>query len=114
MVVWSEYYRFSAEEVESVETSEGNIGSHPFKLTVNFKSGRRLSVNYPDMASRKAAFVDISRQIDSEKRRDYEKILNALYILKDSVNRIDKRQLRIWKQLNELLGVKAGEKEDGK
>ena len=105
MVVWSEYYRFSAEEVESIETSEGNIGSHPFKLTVNFKSGRSLSINYADMASRKSALVDISRQIDSEKRRDYEKIHNALYILKDAVNRIDRRQLRIWRQLKDLLGV---------
>ena len=109
MVTWSNFYMFSAEEVESIELSESNIDSHPFRLTVCFKSGRNLSVNYGDMASRKAALVDISRQIDAEKRRDYEKIHNALFILKDAVNRIDKRQLRIWKQLKALLGVETEE-----
>lgn len=113
MVAWSEHYRFPAESVEAIGTSDGTSGTHPFMLTVYLKSGKTLSVSYADKQSRKVAMLDLSRQIDSEKRRDAEKIHNSLYILRDSVNRIDKRQLRIWRQLKSLLGVKVEDELDG-
>lgn len=113
MVVWGQHYRFSAEEVEAIGSSESRIGSHPFQLTVYFKSGRTIAINYADMQSRKGAMLDLARQIDQEKRQDTEKIHNALYILQDATNRIDKRQLRIWKQLKTLLGAKVDGDEDG-
>ena len=112
MVVWSEYYRFSAEEVESLGITDSGIGSHPFRLTVYFKSGNKLAINYGDMRSRKEAMLDLSRQIDREKMQDTERIHNALYLLQDSTRRIDKRQLRIWKQLKTLLGEKVEELND--
>ena len=112
MVVWSEHYRFPAESVEAIGTSDENTGTHPYILTVYLKSGKTLSVSYTDKQSRKAAMFDLSRQIDSEKRRDTEKIHNSLDILKDAVSRIDKRQLRIWRQLRDLLGVKTEENEN--
>ena len=113
MVVWSEHYRFSAEEVEAISTADTGTGTHPFVLTVYFKSGLKLSVSYVDLKSRKAAMIDLSRQIDREKE-SIEKIQRALYLLQDSANRIDKRQLRIWKQLKALLGVSVEELDDGK
>lgn len=109
MIVWSEHYRFSAEEVEAIGTSDSGYGSHPYMLTVYFKSGNKLSISYADITSRKNAMSDLSRQIDREKRQDTEKIHNAIYLIRDSLNRIDKRQLRIWKQLKDLLGVKVEE-----
>lgn len=109
MVVWSDYYCFSADSVEAIGTSDGTTATHPHMLTVYLKSGKTLSVCYTDKQSRKAAMVDLSRQIDIENRRDAEKIHNSLYILRDSVDRIDKRQLRIWRQLRALLGVKVEE-----
>lgn len=112
MVAWSEHYRFPAESVEAIGTSDGTSGTHPYMLTVYLNSGRTLSVSYTDKQSRKAAMLDLSRQIDSEKRRDAEKIHNSLYILRDAVNRIDKRQLRIWRQLKALLGVKVEDELD--
>ena len=105
MVVWSEHFMFSADEVEAIGKTDSNIGSHPYRLTVYFKSGRDVSINYADMNSRKKAMNDLARQIDREKRQDAEKIHTALYLLQDATNRIDKRQLRIWKQLKMLLGV---------
>ena len=113
MVVWSEYYRFSAEEVESIYVSDSETGSHPYKITVTFKSGRSLCVSYADMASRKSALNDLTRQIDREKREDFDKIHNALYLLQGLTNRIDKRQLRIYRQLRSLLGIKVAEADDG-
>ena len=109
MVVWSEHYMFSAEEVEAIGKSDSGIGSHPYMLTVYFKSGNKLSINYPSIHSSKEAMSDLRRQIDREKRQDTEKIHNALYLLMDSIGRIDKRQLRIWKQLKTLLGVNVEE-----
>lgn len=114
MVAWSEHYRFPAESVEAIGTSDGTSGTHPYMLTIYLNSGRTLSVSYTDKQSRKAAMLDLSHQIDSEKRRDAEKIHNALFILRDSVNRIDKRQLRIWRQLHSLLGVTVEDLQDGK
>lgn len=112
MIVWSEYYRFSAEEVEAIGTSDSGIGSHPYMMTVYFKSGNKLSINYADMNSRKEAMIKLVSQIDREKRQDTEKIHHALYLLQDATNRIDKRQLRIWQQLKKLLGVKVEELDD--
>lgn len=109
MVTWSEYYRFSAENVEALAVTDNTSGTHPYVLTVHFKSGNKLAVSYTDKSSRKVAMLDLSRQIDSEKRRDAEKIQNALFLLQGSANRIEKRQLRIWKQLKELLGVQPEE-----
>lgn len=113
MVVWSDYYRFSAEEVDAIGTSDSGTGTHPFMLTVYFKSGLKLSVSYVDMKHMKATMLDLTRQIEREKRQDAEKIRNALYLLQDVTNRMDKRQLRIWKQLKTLLGVKVEELDDG-
>lgn len=111
MVVWSDYYRFSAEDVEAIGTTDNSSGTHPYVLTVYTKIGNKFSVSYADKQSRKATMVDLSRQIDSEKRRDAEKIHNALFIVQDSIKRIDKRQIRIWRQLRDLLGAKVDEEQ---
>ena len=109
MIAWSEHYRFSAEEVEAIGTSNSGTGTHPFVLTVYLKSGLKLSVSYVDMKHMKATMLDLTRQIDREKKNDAEKIHHALYLLQDVTNRMDKRQLRIWKQLKILLGVNVEE-----
>lgn len=111
MIVWSEFYRFSAEEVEALGTTDNTGGSHPYTLVVYLKSGNKFSVSYMDKKSQKAAMDDLCRQIDCEKKRDVEKIHNALFLLRDSVSRIDKRQLRIWRQLRDLLGLQMEESE---
>jgi len=113
MVQWDEFYRFSAEEVESIGASTVESNTHPFSLTVYLKSGNKLSVCYGTEKHRKAVMIDLARQIDGEKRRDAEKIHIALSLLQGGVNRMEKRQLRIWRQLKELLGLKIdGEGED--
>lgn len=107
MINWSDCYFFCAEEVEALGKSDNMGCSHPYTLTVYLKSGKSLSINYANTQSRKADMIDLSRQIDREKRRDMEKIHKSFYLLRDSVNRVDKRQLRIWRQLRDLLGVKV-------
>ena len=106
MIVWSDYYRFAAEEVEAIGISEKTGGSYPYVLTVYLKSGNKFSVSYTDEASRRAAMGDLVRQIDREKSETENEIRNKLYLVLDSANRIDKRQLRIWRLLRDLFDLK--------
>lgn len=114
MVTWSDYYRFSEDCVEAIGTADNTGGTHPYVLTVYLKSGNKMSVSYADKQSRRAAMLNLSRQIDSGKRNAAEEVRGTLYQLQVSINRIDKRQLRIWQQLRALLGIKAEVEEDGK
>ena len=107
MIVWSDYYRFAAEEVEAIGTSEKTNSTHPYVLTVYLKSGNKFSVSYADEAARKGSMGDLVRQIEREKSKIENEIRNKLYLVLDSVNRIDKRQLRIWRQLRDLLGIRV-------
>lgn len=107
MVTWSDYYRFNAQEVEAIGTSEKVSNTHPYALTVFLKSGNKFSVSYADEAARRCAMVDLARQIEREMSKTENEIRNRLYLILDSVNRIDKRQLRIWRQLRDLLDIKA-------
>ena len=107
MVSWGMLYHFSAEEVETVEAAECIAGR--YRLTVSLKSGRKLAADYQEKSTHDAMMTSICSQIDRERHRDFEAVRNALSIIKDTVTRIDRRQLRIWKQLSELLGVKLGE-----
>ena len=113
MVTWNDYYHFAEDSVEAIGTGDNTGGTHPYVLTVYLKSGNKMSVSYADKQSRRAAMIDLSRQINSEKRKDYEGVRCALYQLQGSINRIEKRQLRIWKQLKSLLGVNVEVEEDG-
>lgn len=110
MIVWSKYYRFPAEEVSCVEaTSNNGETKFPYKLTVYLKSGTSFAVSYADEKSRSKDMDSIVRQVDIARRNDYEKLYNQIYLLRDTISRIDKRQLRIWRQLRDLLGVKPME-----
>lgn len=109
MISFSKYYHFTAEDVEFIEAVDNTVGDYPYKLIVHFKSGKSCSVNYNDSKSRDTVRNNMVRQIECEKRTDTEKTLNMLALLNYAVERIDKRQLRIWRQLKALLGVPVEE-----
>lgn len=110
MIAWSKYYRFPAEEVSCVEASpDSNQAQYPYKLTVHLKGGKSYSVSYADEKSRNKDMDNISRQVAAARRSDYELLYNQVYLLRDALSRVDKRQLRIWRQLRDLLGVKPME-----
>lgn len=112
MIIWNEYYRFAAKEVEAIGTSERTSSTHPYVLTVYLKSGNKFAVSYADEVSRRNEASNLSRQIDMELKRDSETIIKTLFLLLDTTKRIDKRQLRIWKQLKDLLGLKMEDSEN--
>lgn len=98
MVEVGGYYYLSAQEIESVFCVKGSA-DYPYKLTVIMKSGKDYSVCYEKETARNEEKRRVLNAIETERRRDAETILNKLYLMNYTVERIDKRQLRIWQQL---------------
>lgn len=105
MIAWSKYFHFNAEDVEYIEAIDSTSGEYPYRLTVHLKSGNAPSVSYKDSKSRDTARNELVRLVDRVRHEDTEKILNQLTLLKYSNERIERRQLRIWRQLKALLGI---------
>ena len=112
MIALDDYYRFSASEVEYIETLKATSGDHPYRLTVNLRSGKSCSVCYATQKCRDEERNRIVREIERETRCDAERVLNALYLVKRTTELIDKRQMKIWRQLKALLGVRVEEDAD--
>lgn len=110
MISLGTYYHFAASEIEFVEVSTVNA-KYPYTLTVHLKSGASRSVSYKNEKNRNSARDDLIRQIEHERRNDYESLYNAVSILSYNVKTINSRQLRIWRQLRDLLGLKTEEEQ---
>lgn len=102
----------SASDVSYVTAGRSGRLEYPHNLTVRLKNGQSLGVDYATEASRNRDREKLIRQIDSELRRDSEKIQSQLFVLQDTIRRIDKRQLRIWRQLKALLDLNDKAAED--
>ena len=113
MINLDNYYSFPASEVSyiAVNNKDGGYINHPYELTVNLKSGRGCSISYKNEHDRNEAKRRIVIEIERELRSDTERIQNRLYLIEDKVKRIDRRQLRIWRQLNRLIGVPVEDEE---
>ena len=61
--------------------------------------------------ARKAAYTKLARQVEIGKRQDREDILYRLRLIEACINKTDKRTLRIWKQLQQLLHLESEETE---
>ncbi len=104
MIALSKFFNINAEDVEYIEATNSTSGDHPYHLTVHLKSANVLSVSYRDSKSRDSARNELVRLVDQARREDedIEKILST-------VKRIDRRQLRIWRQIKSLLGISMEE-----
>ena len=109
MINFDNYYRIAEEEIELIEAMNQQSIDYPYVLTVQLKSGKRCSISYKDSKSRDSVRDNIVKQVETEKRAYAEKIVNRLNIIDHAINRIEKRQLRIWRQLKALLGVSVDE-----
>lgn len=105
MIAWGKYFHFNAEDVEYIEAIGSTSGEYPYRLTVHLKRGNAPSVYYKDSKSRDTARNELVRLVDRVRHEDTEKILNQLTLLKYSNERIERRQIRIWRQLKALLGL---------
>lgn len=113
MIDFEGYYHFAPEQVESIdtETRQGE-SSYPYTLAVYLKSGRKLAVNYPTKKARDNAREVLCRRVETALRQDADRFYSRLYLVEDAVKRIDKRQLRIWRQLKALLQLATNEDEE--
>ena len=109
MVNFAGYYHIAATEIAVISTREREEADFPYVLSVTLKSGKEFSVSWKKKSDRDAEHRNILVQTDRELRQDYEKIYNHLYLLRDGISRVDKRQVRIWRQLRELLSLKDEE-----
>lgn len=104
MVEIGRVYSLSAREIECIEALNTN---GRFRLTVHTKSGKSYSVDYSTEAARNTAHAGAVRQFERDVLETEQKILNRLYLIQGTVERTDKRQLRIWRQLKALLGTEV-------
>lgn len=110
MVEIGRVYSLSAREIECIEALNTN---GRFRLTVHTKSGKSYSVDYSTEAARNSAQAVAVRQYERDVTEMEQKILNRLYLIQGTVERTDKRQLRIWRQLKVLVGIKPEDDTDG-
>lgn len=108
MVTLNKYYHFSANEIEYMEVSTVP-GDFPYRITVHLKSGAQVSVSYKTESNRDSDRYNLVKQIECEQKRDFERLWNEIYLLKGDVKTLNHRQLRIWRQLRDLLKVKVEE-----
>lgn len=99
----------AAEEISYLEAADSTNPQYPYKLTVWLKSGQSLAVVYRDKGARDQQRGRLALQIDRERHSHDEKTENYLYRIEAAVSRIDKRQLRIWKILKQLLAIQDGD-----
>lgn len=109
MIDFEGYYTVAVEQIEYIDMNEKGTGDCPYCLNIHLLSGRVLSVCYRTAMARTTARNKLCGQIETERRRDSETIINRLYLIKDALERVDKRQFRIWKQLKELLKLEPDE-----
>ena len=107
MVNFEGYYSFPADQVESVEVYTLSTDEMPYKLKIALKSGRYLTVAYKNKAKRDGAKQILCNRIDQELRQDNIQILGKLLSIDAKTDRMEKRQLKIWRQLKQLLHIKG-------
>lgn len=108
MVSLGTYYNLIASEIEYVYVLTVS-GEFPYRLTVRLKSGTSLSIDYKNEKDRNYERDNLVQQIERERRIDYEKLYDKVCSLQYDVTTLSGRQLRIWRQLRDLLGCKVEE-----
>lgn len=110
MIDFEGYYLVPPDQVAYIETRRGG-GDAQYGLFLGLTSGKELGVWYRTEEARKAAYAKLAQQTERGKRQDTENILYRLRLIEDCINRTDKRTLRIWKQLKQLLHLESEETE---
>lgn len=110
MIDFEGYYLVPPDQVAYIETRRGG-GDAQYGLFLGLSGGKELGVWYRTEEARKAAYTKLARQVEIGKRQDREDILYRLRLIEACINKTDKRTLRIWKQLQQLLHLESEETE---
>lgn len=111
MISFGGYYYFPASEVQAVEVDCAPAAAQPYLLAVLLKSGQRYRLSYTHQNQRDASRERLVRQIEQElyQQDGLGRLNDRLFLMEDTIKRLDKRQLRIWRQLQKLLNIKEGD-----
>lgn len=116
MVNFGGYYTFSADQVEYISATSSDDLDYPYSLSAYLKSGKMLAISYKTEKARDTAKSIMVNRIESELKQTQnldrlDAIHSRILLLERMVERIDKRQLRIWRQLKALLRL-TGDNEE--
>ena len=112
MIDFGNYYHFAPEQVECLEVENAGQGPNKYALWVHLKSGKKFGISYATQKARDEAHRSLAHRINAALRQDADRFHTRLYLVEDAVKRIDKRQLKIWRQLKALLQLTANEDEE--
>lgn len=114
MIQLEKFYSFPAQEVEAIATTEGTT-DFLFRLVVYLRSGRSLGVNYETEAARTKAKASLEARIDAELNgTDRIKDIHlGIKIIDQTLQGMEKRQLRIFRMIKKLLPPTDGEPKGG-
>lgn len=96
-----------AEKVDYVAIKNGGSNAS-YGLFLVLSSGREIGVWYQTEDARQRARETLVRQLEIEKGRKAQ-LENRLILIWNGIDRLEKRQLRIYRQLRKLLGVEVPE-----
>ncbi len=108
MVKFSSYHYINPKEVESVSVCKTE-SEYPYDLKVRMKSGKELVVSYIQICDRDRARDNLIIDIQRALREEQVSMSNVLTRIENELHIIDKRQLRVWRQLKQLLGISIEE-----
>ena len=101
------YYSVDAEKVDYVAIKNGGSNA-PYGLFLVLSSGQEIGVWYQAEDARQRARETLVRQLEIEKGRKAQ-LENRLILIWNGIDRLEKRQLRIYRQLRKLLGTEVPE-----
>lgn len=108
MICFGSHYHFFGEDVEYISLT--NVGGeYPYKLMVFLRSGRCFSVSYKIPKDAEKERDRLVHGVDTARNAQSQRVLNKLQLLDYSIRTIDRRQLRVLRQLKALLGVTVDE-----
>ena len=110
MIDFGGYYLVPVEQIEYIDASSSEDGTGWHNLNAHLLSGRVLTIKYRSKTARDEGWRKLYTEIEAERRRSSDEIIARLSLIRDGVERVDKRQFRIWKQLKTLLNVEPEEK----
>lgn len=101
----------SADMIETIEKRNSRDKDYPYLISVRLRNGKTFSLSYKNESRRNADAFSYAKAVEREKNKELDEILASFIDLKWTINRVDKRQLRIWRKLKALLNLKDDEED---
>ena len=109
MVRFDKYYYFDANEIAYVRKKNELSEKYLYQIFVGMKNGKEYGVSYLNEKDRDDEHCRLIYDIERERRQPTENLRWKLDVINRTLDTMDKRQKRIWRQLKDLLNLKEDE-----